>query len=197
MTGCHLTTRPVIRYFLGAFVILAVGGCTEKAADTGASRWPDASSVRESKAVKQLTIPDFVLVDRRDETYRKHGTEDLKDTLAYLGVPVGLEVSGQYVEIASVETLLIYRKTEVFTTASDGQQTFRLSLVACASPDNERQRKAVEIEIVGVPPLKAGKPRIEIAVQIGGLPPTTIRGDVIVWAKETTSGTDLLVRVIE
>jgi molecular chaperone DnaK (HSP70) len=181
---------------LGVIILSAAGGCTEKAVDKGTNRSHEPSGPQESKAMTLLTLPDFVVVDRCDAIYRKFGTEDLKDTLAYLGTTVGLEVGGQYVEIAPAEQALIYRRTETFTTSRDEQSIFRLTMVAGTSTDNQQKRKTAEIEISGCPPLNAGKPRIEVSVQIGGIPPTKIRGDVSIWAKETITGTDLMVRKI-
>lgn len=178
-------------------LVMALGGCAEKMPDAGDRRSSAPARLPEPTAVPKLTIPDFVLVDRSEETHRKYKAEDLRGSLAYLRESVGLEVGGKYIEIAPAETLLIIRVTEVFTVSGDGQRTFRLSLIAGSSTDGKRQRRSAEIEIVGVPQLNGGKARVEVSVQVGGVPPTEVCGDVIIWAKETTSGTDLMVRRVK
>jgi molecular chaperone DnaK (HSP70) len=158
------------------------------ATPSGASR-PATTASRERADEAVLLFPSLPVVDDSEAALKAQGIEELKQTMAVLSESIGIEhPTGTFTPLARAGTIMPVQCTQVLSTVGEGQQEIDCAILRGAGERVSDNRLIGRVRIKGIPPGKAGAPRIELKLR------RQRNGDLLLSARDLASGRPLALR---
>ncbi len=133
----------------------------------------------------ELLFPSMPLVDVSEATLKAEGAEDLigKMTFTALAEAVGIAMpDGSFKPLFNAGTPVPVARSQVLSTAEDGQQELRLDFFRGEGKRVSDNHHLGGVRITGIPGGKAGGPQIELKLAIEK------NGDLHLSARDKKSG---------